>query len=141
MNRGFIFMLLLLFCQLAKANDELVVVVNKNNPVQSLTKSEVIDIFMGKYIAYPNGESANPLELEDSNKIKQIFYKDLIGRSLASVNAYWARLKFTGHRRKSDTVTTEEDVVSLINKTDSAIGYIRISKLTPDLKVVYNFDE
>ncbi|WP_158969738.1 hypothetical protein [Paraglaciecola sp. L3A3] len=138
----FILIISLLFCcHLAQSAEELVVVVNKNNPTDKLTKSEVIDIFMGKYIAYPNGDSASPLELEDNNRIKEIFYQNLIGRSLASVNSYWARLKFTGHARTADIVTSEENVVALINSTNSAIGYICASNLTPELKVVYNFNE
>lgn len=141
MSRLLLFVSLLFYTGLLQSAETLVVVVNKNNPVEELTKSEVIDIFMGKYIAYPNGNSASPLELEDPHEIKKVFYQRLIGRSLASVNSYWARLKFTGHARKAETLASEDEVIAVINSTNSAIGYISTSKLTSDLKVVYNFNE
>ncbi|OUR68729.1 hypothetical protein A9Q73_03520, partial [Bermanella sp. 47_1433_sub80_T6] len=46
---------------------DLVVVVNINNPTSQMTKSQVIDLFMGRYIAFPNGEKATPIDLIDNN--------------------------------------------------------------------------
>ena len=140
-NLFFVLITFFLGISISYASEQLVVVVNKNNPVEVMTKSEVIDIFMGKYLAFPNGEFASPIELSDENQIKAQFYQSLIGRSLASVNAYWARLKFSGRKHKVDTMETEQDVINLINNTNLAIGYIRESQLTTNLKVVYRFNE
>ncbi|MGJ8692660.1 MAG: hypothetical protein ACSHW0_09275 [Thalassotalea sp.] len=137
----FLFVTLFSCIASASASEQLVIVVNKNNPVEQLSKSEVIDIFMGKYLAYPNGDFATPIELQDNNLVKEVFYQDLIGRSLASVNSYWARLKFSGRKRKAETLESEEEVIKLIDETNLAIGYIRESKLTENLKVVYRFNE
>lgn len=137
-------MFLLLFCLFLApmiSAEQIVVVVNKNNPIETLSKSEVIDIFMGKYVAYPNGEFAIPIELEDSNVLKAEFYQSLVGRSLASINAYWARLRFTGHIKKADSRSSEDGVIALIQETDLAIGYVRLSQVTPNLKVVYRLNE
>ncbi|WP_448247890.1 hypothetical protein [Thalassotalea agariperforans] len=131
----------LFYSGMALSAEKLVVVVNANNPVNSLTKSEVIDIFMGKYLAYPNGDLANPIELNDDNLLKESFYQNLIGRSVASVNAYWARLKFTGRKRKASVLDSEDDVIEQLDGAKFAIGYIRESKLTNNLKVVYRFNE
>lgn len=131
----------LFYASSAFCSEQLVVVVNADNPVNTLTKSEVIDIFMGKYLAYPNGDLASPIELNDDNLLKENFYQNLIGRSVASVNAYWARLKFTGRKRKASVLASEEEVIGQLNETKFAIGYIRESKLTDNLKVVYRFNE
>lgn len=125
----------------AYSSEQLVVVINIENPVDSLTKSEVIDIFMGKYLAYPNGEMASPIELNDDHELKSHFYQYLIGRTVASVNSYWSRLKFTGRKRKASVVNSEEEAIKQLNNTKLAIGYILESKLTKNLKVVYRFNE
>ena len=137
----FILMFSLLFSGPSYCSEQLVVVINIKNPVNRLTKSEVIDIFMGKYLAYPNGELASPIELDDDHQLKAHFYQNLIGRSVASVNAYWSRLKFSGRKRSARVLNSEEDVIKQLDETQFSIGYIRESKVTPNLKVVYRFNE
>ena len=121
--------------------EQLVIVVHKDTPVESLTKSEVIDIFMGKYAAYPNGQQALAVELSDDHSLKEKFYRQLIGRSVASVNAYWARLRFAGRKRNAQVKNSQEEVIAYLNQTQLSIGYISTAKLNENLKVVYQIDE
>jgi len=121
--------------------EQLVIVVHKDTPVDKLTKSEVIDIFMGKYAAYPNGQKALAVELSDHHALKEKFYKQLIGRSVASVNAYWARLKFAGRKRDAKVKDSQDEVISYLQETPMSIGYISLAKLDSNLKVVYRIDE
>jgi hypothetical protein len=121
--------------------DPLVVVVNKNNPVKQLTKDQLIDLFMGKYIAFPNGDKAVPLDLTETNQLKALFYQELVGLPLARVNAYWSRIKFTGRARPPKSVSNNQDVIEFISRQQRAIGYIPKSQLTDDLKVVYYLNE
>ncbi|WP_111977813.1 hypothetical protein [Algibacillus agarilyticus] len=125
----------------AYANDQLVVVVNKNNPIEKMNKSEVIDLFMGKYVAFPNGEKATPVEMEGENLTKQAFYEQLVGMSLSRINAYWSRIRFSGRTRSSIQQNNEDDLMVYINNTESAIGYIPRSKVTDDVKVVFELNE
>jgi len=122
-------------------SEQLVIVVHKDTPIESLTKSEVIDIFMGKYTAYPNGQKALAVELTDQHTLKERFYRQLIGRSVASVNAYWARLKFAGRKRNAEVKDTQDEVIEYLRTTPLSIGYITVAKLDDNLKVVYQIDE
>ncbi len=123
------------------SGQDIVVVVNINNPTTAMTKSQVIDLFMGRYIAFPNGKKANPIELKGSKRIKKIFYEDLLGMSLARVNAYWARVKFAGRVKPSKKVSSSRKVVTHLTTSTSSISYMLREHLTGDLKVVYAFDE
>jgi len=125
----------------ASANDDIVVVVNNKNPVDKMTRSEVIDLFMGKYVAFPDGNSAIPVELSNEVTTKEKFYKALVNMPLSRINAYWSRLRFTGRKRTVTIQASEDNVVQYINKTQSAIGYIRRSKLNKNLKVVFELNE
>ena len=142
----FIYFRLILFFSICiaapvHASEQLVVVVNINNPISSLTKSEVIDIFMGKYLAYPNGELASPFELSDEHKLKELFYLHLIGRSIASVNSYWARLKFTGRKRHASIHLSEQEIIEQVSREKWAIAYVSSANVTKDVKVVYKLYE
>ncbi|WP_286263123.1 hypothetical protein [Thalassotalea atypica] len=136
-----LFTFLFSFSSQLSAQEEMLIVMQKDTAVEQLSKSEVIDIFMGKYAAFPNGELAVPVEFIGSRELKKIFYKQLINRNLASVNAYWARLKFSGRKRTVVDKETINDVISYLEKNPLAIGYIPASAMTSGLKVVYRLNE
>jgi ABC-type phosphate transport system substrate-binding protein len=124
-----------------KAADEIVVVVNANNPVVKMTRSEVIDLFMGRYVAFPDGTKAKAIDLEGDHIIKKQFYLDLVNLSIARVNSYWSRIKFTGRARPPISKENEAEVINEIKTSENAIGYISISAVNSNLKVVYKFNE
>jgi ABC-type phosphate transport system substrate-binding protein len=126
---------------LAQACEQLVVVVNKNNPVMKMDRSEVIDMFMGRYVAFSNGTKAVPVELNGKQQIKKEFYSKLVDMSLARINAYWSRLRFAGHPHSAVYQPDQQHLIEFIQNNESGIGYIHCSKLTNNLKVVFEFDE
>ncbi|PKG84954.1 hypothetical protein CXF85_04915 [Colwellia sp. 75C3] len=124
-----------------KAEEPLVVVVNKHNPVEKLSRTELIDLFMGKYVAFPNDLKAIPVELNGEHQIKVDFYQNLVGMPLSRVNAYWSRLRFTGRKREAVFKPNETDLIAFIIANEQAIGYVPQSLITEDLKVVYILNE
>ena len=130
-------LLLALFAVSIGAQERLVVVVNKDNPVEQFSRSELIDLFMGKYVAFPNDVKAIPVELYGDHNIKVKFYQNLLGMPFARVNAYWSRLRFSGKKREVVFRPNENDLIAFIIANKQAIGYVPQSFITDDLKVVY----
>jgi ABC-type phosphate transport system substrate-binding protein len=120
---------------------ELVVVVNKNNPTSILSRSQVIDLYMGKYVAFPYGSKAVPVDIEDDLNTRAKFYASLVGMPLARVNAYWSKVKFSGRARPPTQQKDENAILAFVMETENAIAYVRESSVTDDLKIVYRFDE
>lgn len=124
----------------AYAQETIVVVTSQNNTIQSIDKKGLIDLYMGKYSAFPNGERATPIDVEEDSNLKETFYRSLVGLPLARVNAYWSRLKFSGRAKPPAVEQTLDDVEQRINNDSSALAYIYESKVTDKMKVVYRFD-
>ncbi|MFT6284792.1 MAG: ABC-type phosphate transport system substrate-binding protein [Arenicella sp.] len=120
---------------------ELVLVVNKNNPTSILSRSQVIDLYMGKYVAFPDGTKAVPVDIEDDLETRTKFYDSLVGMPLARVNAYWSKVKFSGRARPPTEQKDEKAILDFVMQTEDAIAYIHESSVTADVKVVYRFDE
>jgi hypothetical protein len=120
---------------------ELVLVVNKNNPISILSRSQVIDLYMGKYVAFPDGTKAVPVDIEDDVEIRTKFYDSLVGMPLARVNAYWSKVKFSGRARPPTQQKNEKAILNFVIQTEDSIAYIHESSVTADVKVVYRFDE
>ena len=141
MRRLTLILILSLACNvsvLAYADAELVVVTHKENPVGTMSRSQLIDLFMGKYVAYPDGRTALPV---DNNTLKSVFYSKLVGLSVARVNAYWSRIQFTGRARPPMEHADHQSIVDYVKVHKNAIAYIPKSQLTDELKVVFVFNE
>jgi len=140
-NRILTITLLMLCIASVQAMEPLAVVVNKANPIDKLTRSELIDLFMGKYVAFPDDSKAMPVELKGEHDIKVTFYRSLVDMPLSRVNAYWSRLRFTGRKRVAVFQPNEAELIDYIIANEQAIGYVPQSLITEDLKVVYILNE
>lgn len=116
---------------------EMVVVVNSRNPVAVLTQQEVINLFFGRLGAFPNGIPAQPIDLVDKHPDRSVFYAQLMGKDLAEVNAYWARLSFSGRQSAPPRVATTEDVIRWVSSSTGGIGFMERSRVDGRLKVVF----
>ncbi|MCM2972616.1 hypothetical protein [Larsenimonas suaedae] len=129
-------MALLLTLTPAIASANLVVVVSNDSQVQSLTYDDVVNIFMGRLSTLPGGEPVVPV---DYMPLRASFYKALVNRELADINAWWARLVFSGRGsppRKSDGF---DETIELISHNPGVLGYLDKSRVDPRVRVVYEF--
>ncbi len=120
---------------------EMVIIVNEKNSIDNLSKSEVIDLYMGRHTQFSNGVTAVPIEQQKDSKAQKLFYKQLVGKSLAKINAYWARLRFTGRARPPKNLTDSKSVQQFVKNNSNAIAYLDNNNMdSTSLKVVYRFD-
>ena len=126
-------------CCSYSAAAELVVVVNKLNPIDNLSLTNVVDIYTGRYMAFPNGISAEPVDLPNESGDKENFYLQSTGLSLAKINSYWARLKFTGRYLPPIQLDTAEIAINYVQRNPNAVAYVDERFVTNKVKVVYRF--
>lgn len=120
----------------ASASAELVVIGNATGP-DSLKKSQVKKLFLGKSKKLPNGEHVKLIELQDGNESRIAFHKKVTGRTEAQLQSSWSRLIFTGKADAPTQVDSFESVLSEVETATNAIGYIDDSMLTSNVKVLF----
>ena len=123
------------------AQAELVVIVNAGVKVEKLSRDDVINIFMGRYRKLSDGSSVQPLDIKGDPPERQNFYRKLLDKNLAEINAYWARLIFSGRTTPPAVLDTPREVLERVAHDPSAIGYIERSSLNTQVKVVYSLPE
>lgn len=129
-----IIQMLLIFAQ---ARAEIVVVVNSASGLTELTQQQVIDIYMGRIQTVANGGKVVPYDQPLDSEIRAAFYQQLTGKSVASVNAYWARLLFTGRASPPKQVSDNMSIMDILAKNLNAIGYIDEKDLDDRVSVVF----
>ena len=113
-----------------------VVVVSVHNPVDTLTQSQVADIFLARTNTFPNGKDAVPIDQIDTAPARDLFYRDISGKSPAQLKAYWSTLIFTGRGDPPRQVRDATAVKKVLNDTLTAVGYLDDSALDSSVKVV-----
>ena len=53
-------------------------------------------IFLGKQVDYPDGTPANPISQRKGSQLAEEFNQKVLNRSAKQLEAYWAKLIFTG---------------------------------------------
>lgn len=114
---------------------ELTVVVNPAN-ASALDAQAVQRIFLGKEKKFPDGSESLPVNQVAETALRQDFDQNVLGRSSSQVSAYWSKLVFTGKGIPPKEVKTDAEVIELVSKNPSVIGYIDSSSVTDAVKVV-----
>jgi len=128
--------LILMLSVVHSVNAELVVICNKDLDIEGITKKQIIDIYMGRYSILADGHKLTPLDQDADSHAKKQFYAKLVDKDISEINAYWARLLFSGRAMPPRTVKTEREVIDIVSKDSSVIGYVDASVLTDKVKVI-----
>ncbi|MBC3810719.1 MULTISPECIES: type 2 periplasmic-binding domain-containing protein [Undibacterium] len=130
------FLCLVLLLISGNASAELAVVANLNSGIDKLSKDEVINIYMGRTRKLPNGLTGMPIDLSNTHHEKMQFYSLLVGKELAEINSYWARLRFSGLGQPPLQVNSMEDAINLVSENKGAIAYIDSKKIDKRVKLI-----
>jgi len=123
----------------APAMAELVVVVNARSGVAAMTRNEVINVFFGRNRKYFNGLEAQPVDLVDTHPDRAKFYRLLVGKELADINAYWSRQVFTGRTQAPPQVKTSEEMLKWVAERPGGIGFVNLLQADARVRVVFEF--
>lgn len=119
------------------ANGSFRVVVNKANPVSSLTRAELSAIFMRRVRSWPDGTEIRPLDHRAETRVRERFSRAVHGKSVAYVIRYWQRLIFAGRGIPPPEVPSSAAVMRLVSANRGAIGYIDDAMpMAGELKVI-----
>ena len=113
-----------------------VVVVSAKKPVVSLSKNEVLDIFLGRTSRFPDGSPAVPLDQAEGSAVRDAFYNELAGKSPAQMKAHWSKIIFTGRGQPPRQVANGAELKKRLAENPNVIGYLEESLVDDTVKVL-----
>lgn len=125
----------LLFATSSVLAAELVVIVNPAN-ANTLDSKTVQRIFLGKDKKFADGNESIAVNQSADTQIRQDFDEAVLGRSSSQVSAYWSKLVFTGKGIPPKEVSSDAEVIDLVSKNPSVVGYINRASVTDAVKIV-----
>jgi len=129
-----IFILILQFSLYAS---EYALVVNQHTAIEKLSLKQIKDIFMMKK-HFVNDIKVIPVNITASLKLRTIFEKEVLRVNRNKLNSYWVKKHFQGIR--PPVVQSSLNSMKLfIKNVDGSMGYLPLSAIDSDLKVIYEF--
>lgn len=114
----------------APVQAEIVVVVNQANPASRMFTEQAAQFFLGK------SNQFTPVDQGKESAIRRDFYQKLAGKSLAQVEAVWAKIEFSGKGSMPKSYASDAAVKKAIAADPGAIGYIEKASVDDSVKVL-----
>lgn len=118
----------------------LVVIVNPASGVQHLSRDEAVNIFMGRYRKLPSGIVALPIDIGSQSPQRRRFYQLLVGSDLPVIDAYWARLVFSGQTSPPLQAPDDRTAIELVAGNRSAIAYVDRDRVDARVRVALELE-
>lgn len=103
------------------------VVVSSQSTVSTLTQKQVMGLFLGRSKFLPDGDRVYALDHPVESTTRASFYRALTGKGIADIDAYWARLKYSGRATPPLPVDSHEQIIQLLNSKAGTIAYLPVS--------------
>lgn len=133
--------LLLLTCLLvnstlvfAKNAEHVMVITRKDSTIDSISKSQLRNIFMGNLSV----AEITPIALSPGEVARSVFNVRVVGLTESRIQAYWAQMRFSGRQQKPATADSIDELILMVESTPNTIGYVpEDTPLPADVKVIY----
>jgi ABC-type phosphate transport system substrate-binding protein len=120
----------LLAATAVSAHAEIAIIVNPANPATRMFPSQAAQFFMGSSTMFA------PVEQAESAPIRAEFYRKVLEKEPAQVQAMWSKLVFTGKAKAPREYKSGAEVKKAVAENPKAIGYIDKSEVDGTVKVV-----
>ncbi len=101
------------------------VIVNQKSELTELDKKQVMSIFLGRARNFPNGRMAKPFDHGMDSSIRESFFETLTGKPLSDIDAYWARLSYSGRAFPPKSISSVAALLDEVSKNKNAISYVK----------------
>ena len=102
----------------------IIVVVNSANPVSSMSREKVAQIFLRQMVVWGNGDEVLPVDQIERAPARAAFARDVQLQSVKALKTYWQQRIFSGDESPPPERVTDSDVLTYVRSNAGAIGYV-----------------
>ena len=106
------------------AGTEFVVIVNAANPITSISRDELVRIFLKQETTWPDGQAILPVDQAADSAVRGTFTREILRRSVGAVKSYWEKQIFSGAAVPPVEKNSNDSVESYVVVNRGAIGYV-----------------
>ena len=103
--------------------------------VSAVSADELKSVYLGTKTSLRDGSHVEPVLLK-SGAVHEAFLKTYVGKTDGALNTYYRSLVFTGKGSMPKAFASDAEVVSFVEKTKGAIGYVGAGASTGSAKTL-----
>ncbi len=107
------------------ARQDIQVIVNSSSQLASLNRQQIVNLFLGRARNFPNGVQSKTFDYKMGSKLRQNFFEWITGKNISDIDAYWARLRYSGRTSPPKEIKSLSDTINMVRTHPNAIAYIR----------------
>jgi ABC-type phosphate transport system substrate-binding protein len=113
-----------------------VVIVNKANPVKTLSLADLRRIFMKQTRMWPHAESIVPVDWDATSPVREAFSKQVLARSVREMQDYWVQQSVTQGLTPPSTQRSARALLRFVAGVTGAIGYVPAGEADDTVSVI-----
>ncbi len=127
----------LLFCFAISlyGNEKLVLISNKNFPLNNLVEGQIKQIYL-KRMHFIKDMPIIPINYVARDPLRNYFEKSILNLSPKKLKKYWMKKHYEG-KRPPLVQSSIQSAIIFVKKVDGAVAYIPYSKIPKDIKILY----
>ncbi len=114
----------------------LAVVTHVDNPLETITRSELARIFLKQQSTWPDGSRCIPIDQRGDSKIRREFSKLVLQRSVYDVKRYWMQETMTGNAKPPVSLESAATVKKYLQKIEGAVAYIYLDEVDESVRIL-----
>lgn len=100
------------------------VVVNQDSELTELSQKQVMSLFLGRAQFLPTGSRVKTFDFPVDSQIRAGFYRSLTGKNIADIDAYWARLRYSGRASPPQPMENGDAIIKKISEHSAGLAYL-----------------
>ncbi len=112
------------------------VILHADNPVGSVEREFLADVFLKRASRWHGGELIRPVDQRFDSPVRVRFSNAILKRSVAAVRSYWQQRIFSGRGVPPPEVDSDAAVVRYVRQHRGGVGYVSSSADLRDVKVL-----
>lgn len=118
---------------------QVAVIANKDVPVDTIAKSELLDLYTLEIGLWNNGQDVTIFDLKPKGEVKNTFY-NYLGKSTSRMKSIWMKRMLSRGDDPPESLESEELVLKKVSSTPGAIGFISKSNVSEEVKILVEIE-
>ncbi len=114
----------------AQASSSYCLIVNQNNAMTQISRTDVARIYLGKKTLWTSGKRIKPVMLDLQDAVVEQFVRELLTQSSAQFRTYWRKRLFSGGGAPPRVLHSQEEALTYVRKYPFAIGIVERTRET-----------
>jgi len=115
---------------------DFVVIVNPNNPAESISVGELRRVFMKQMRMWPHGDTMVPVDWDARSEIRELFCRQVLNRSVREVGEFWVQQTITQGLTPPSTQRSARAILRFVASVPGAISYVPPGDVNDTVKVI-----